>query len=97
MSRVCASGGRVAVLEFSRPRWPVFRAVYGWYFHTLLPKIGQWVARSKEQAYDYLPESVGEFIDGEALAEQMRWAGLRDVQIRPLTLGIATLYVGTKG
>jgi demethylmenaquinone methyltransferase / 2-methoxy-6-polyprenyl-1,4-benzoquinol methylase len=97
MARVCASGGQVAVLEFSRPSWPVFRALYGWYFRTLLPKIGQWVARSQENAYHYLPESVGEFIEGEALAEQMRGAGLTDVQIRPLTLGIATLYVGTKG
>ena len=97
MVRVCAPGGRVAVLEFSLPHWQPLRSVYGWYFRRLLPKIGQWVARNKEDAYHYLPESVGEFPSGEALAEQLRTAGLTAVKFFPFTLGIATLYVGTKG
>ena len=96
MVRVCGPGGRVAVLEFSLPLWRPFRAVYGWYFRTLLPRVGQWVARSRENAYHYLPESVGEFPAGEALAERMRAAGLADVKLHPFALGIATLYVGVK-
>ena len=96
MVRVCAPGGRVAVLEFSLPRWRWFRGAYVWYFRTLLPRIGQWLARNKENAYHYLPESVGEFPSGEALAEQMRAAGLATVKFYPFTLGIATLYVGVK-
>ena len=97
MVRVCAPSGRVAVLEFSLPRWQPFRSVYGWYFRRLLPRIGQWMARNKEDAYHYLPESVSEFPSGEAMAEEMRTAGLTDVKFFPFTLGIATLYVGTKG
>lgn len=96
MVRVCRPGGRVAVLEFSKPRWQPFRAVYQWYFLHVLPRIGQWLSRSPHQAYRYLPQSVGEFPDGEALCERMRAAGLRDVVYRPFTFGVATLYVGTK-
>jgi demethylmenaquinone methyltransferase/2-methoxy-6-polyprenyl-1,4-benzoquinol methylase len=96
MVRVCRPGGQVAVLEFSRPRWQPFRGIYGWYFRRVLPRIGQWLARNKHEAYRYLPASVAEFPDGEALAERMRAAGLREVTYQPLTLGIATLYVGRK-
>lgn len=96
MTRVCAPGGRVAVLEFSSPQWQPFRAIYGWYFRHVLPKIGQLFARNRESAYSYLPESVGEFPQGEALAQRMRAAGLTDVSYRGLTLGVATIYVGRK-
>ena len=96
MVRVCAVGGKVAVLEFSMPRWQPFRAVYGWYFRHVLPRIGQLLSGSRSQAYRYLPESVGEFPSGEALAERMRQAGLTDIGIHPMTLGVATLYLGTK-
>jgi demethylmenaquinone methyltransferase / 2-methoxy-6-polyprenyl-1,4-benzoquinol methylase len=96
MVRVCQAGGQVAVLEFSQPAWQPFRAVYGWYFRNVLPRIGQALARNRLDAYNYLPESVGEFPSGEALAERMREAGLRDVRHYPLTLGVATLYVGLK-
>jgi demethylmenaquinone methyltransferase/2-methoxy-6-polyprenyl-1,4-benzoquinol methylase len=96
MLRVCRPGGRVAVLEFSMPAWQPFRAVYQWYFKHVLPRIGQAVARNAESAYNYLPESVGEFPSGESLAERMRAAGASGVRYYPLTLGVATLYVGTK-
>jgi len=96
MVRVCAPGGRVAVLEFSMPRRQPLRALYGWYFRCVLPWIGQRLARNRENAYHYLPASVGEFPSGETLAARMRAAGLADVKIHPLTGGIATLYVGVK-
>lgn len=96
MTRVCAPGGRVAVLEFSLPRWQPFRGIYGWYFRRVLPRIGQFFARNKSDAYSYLPESVGEFPDGEALAGRLRDAGLTDVWFKPFTFGVATLYVGVK-
>ena len=97
MVRVCAPGGRVAVLEFSTPQWRPFKAVYGWYFRHVLPRIGQFFARNKQSAYNYLPESVGEFPQGEELVEMMRKAGLSEVQYQRLTFGVATLYVGVKG
>ena len=96
MTRVCAPGGHVAVLEFSSPEWQPFKGIYSWYFRNVLPRIGQMLARNAESAYSYLPESVGEFPQGEALAERMRRVGLTEVSYRPLTLGVATLYVGKK-
>lgn len=96
MVRVCRPGGRVAVLEFSMPTFAPVRAVYGWYFRNVLPKVGQWLAKNEEEAYAYLPESVGQFPTGEALAERMRAAGLAEVRFHPLTFGVATLYVGVK-
>lgn len=96
MVRVCNTGGRVAIVEFSMPTWQPMRALYGIYFRYILPRLGQWFARNSQQAYDYLPESVGEFPAGQQMAQRMRDAGLHSVSIHPLTFGIATLYVGLK-
>ena len=96
MTRVCAPGGRVAVLEFSSPQRQPWKAVYNWYFQHVLPRVGQWLARNQRDAYHYLPQSVGQFPQGEQLAARFRAAGLTSICYRRLTLGIATLYVGTK-
>jgi demethylmenaquinone methyltransferase/2-methoxy-6-polyprenyl-1,4-benzoquinol methylase len=96
MVRVCRSGGRVAVLEFSQPNWQPLRALYGWYFRHVLPRIGQLLARNRQAAYNYLPESVQEFPAGEALAERLCAAGLHQVRYDCLTWGVATLYTGVK-
>lgn len=96
MARVCRPGGRVAVLEFAMPRtWPL-RSLYAWYFRHIVPRIGQTLARNRQAAYDYLPTSVGEFPQNEALAERMKNAGLSQVCYHRFTLGIAVLYVGVK-
>jgi demethylmenaquinone methyltransferase/2-methoxy-6-polyprenyl-1,4-benzoquinol methylase len=96
MSRVCMPGGRVAVLEFTMPdRWPL-RPLYRWYFRRVLPRIGEALARNRDGAYNYLPASVGQFPQRDALAERMRDVGLNNVSFYPFTFGIATLYVGTK-
>lgn len=96
MVRVCRRGGKVAVLEFSMPAWQPFKAVYGWYFRRVLPRIGQMFARNDSSAYSYLPQSVGEFPSGQALANRMLAAGLTSVKWHSFTLGVATLYVGVK-
>jgi demethylmenaquinone methyltransferase/2-methoxy-6-polyprenyl-1,4-benzoquinol methylase len=97
MVRVTAPDGRVAVLEFSTPARQPFRAAYGWYFRHVLPRIGKLFARNSADAYEYLPASVGEFPQGDALVERMRDAGLSELRRYPLTFGVATLYVGVKG
>ena len=94
--RVLKPGGRLLVLEFSKPSNRIFGAVYGWYFRNILPRIGQLVARNREAAYEYLPASVSEFPNGQTLADIMESCGLADVRWKPLTFGIATIYYGTR-
>jgi demethylmenaquinone methyltransferase/2-methoxy-6-polyprenyl-1,4-benzoquinol methylase len=96
MTRVARPGGRVAILEFSQPRNWLLGPLYRAYFRWVLPRVGQLVSRSRDRAYSYLPASVMEFPDGEALADRMRQHGLTEVRWHPLTFGIATLYVGVK-
>jgi demethylmenaquinone methyltransferase / 2-methoxy-6-polyprenyl-1,4-benzoquinol methylase len=96
MVRVTQPGGKVAILEFSQPRGWLFGGLYRMYFRHVLPRVGQMISRSRDNAYRYLPESVLQFPDGEALAERLRGHGLVDVSWHALTFGIATLYVGTK-
>jgi ubiquinone/menaquinone biosynthesis methyltransferase len=96
MARVCRPGGRVAVLEFSMPRSRVLGWLYRFYFRRVLPRVGQALAKNRQEAYHYLPASVGEFPQADAMAEQLRAAGLGPVALHPFTFGIATLYVGEK-
>jgi demethylmenaquinone methyltransferase/2-methoxy-6-polyprenyl-1,4-benzoquinol methylase len=96
MTRVCRPGGRVAVLEFGMPRTRLFRWLYGWYFRRVLPCLGQALARNRQQAYNYLPASVGAFPQRDALVARMQQAGLCEVRYHPLTFGIAHVYVGVK-
>jgi demethylmenaquinone methyltransferase/2-methoxy-6-polyprenyl-1,4-benzoquinol methylase len=94
MCRVVRPGGRVVVLEFSRPEGSIFGALYRFYFSRVLPRIGGLV--SKRSAYAYLPESVQSFPSPPAFAEMLQTAGCASVDYRPLTFGIVTLYVGSR-
>lgn len=96
MFRVCRPGGKVAILEFSTPRFRPVGAIYRCYFHNILPRIGQAIAKNASAAYNYLPASVSQFAEGEALLEKMRGAGARHAWYRRLSFGVATLYVGEK-
>jgi demethylmenaquinone methyltransferase / 2-methoxy-6-polyprenyl-1,4-benzoquinol methylase len=94
--RVARPGGKVAILEFSRPRGRFLGRLYLAFFRHILPRIGQALAPNDDGAYDYLPRSVLAFPDGQAMLDLLARRGLVDLQLHPLTGGIATLYVGTK-
>ena len=95
MHRVLQPGGTLAVLEFSQPTlWP-FRPLYLFYFKNILPRIGRLISKDAS-AYTYLPDSVQAFPYGAAFEAKLREAGFRTVRTRPLTLGIASLYVAVK-
>ena len=94
MARVLKPGGRAVILEFATPRRRLFRTVYLFYFHRLLPRLGGLLSR--RSAYQYLPESVQEFPDRETFLAMMAAAGLTALRCIDLTGGIAAVYVGEK-
>lgn len=95
MRRVLKTGGRIVVLEFSRPaRFPV-KQLYSFYFHRILPLVGR-IISGDHAAYTYLPDSVSAFPDGEDFIEVMRSVNFRSVSSKTLTFGIATAYYGVK-
>lgn len=94
MIRVCKPDGFVGVLEFSMPTHFLVARPYRFYFQTVLPRIGQLFARKREDAYNYLPESVLEFDEPHRLADRMDHLGLIDLQVVPMTFGIASLVYG---
>ena len=96
MARVVRRGGRVVILEFTRPANPAFRFLYYVYFLLLLPLLGNLVSGSRQNAYGYLPRSVLSFPDRRRLGRMMEEAGLREVRVHVLTLGIVTIHVGVK-
>jgi len=96
MVRVAAPGGRVAILEFSRPTGRILGPLYRFYFRRVLPRLAKMFCRDENSAYRYLPESVLQFPDGDDLAGMLRDAGLHEVRFHTLTFGIATLYLGRK-
>ncbi len=96
MRRVCRPGGKVAVLEFSPPSTLGLKQLYQFYFRSVLPRIGNTLAKNSSQAYAYLPSSVSQFPSGREFASMMLKAGLNKIQIRPMTFGVVSLYVGHK-
>lgn len=96
MVRVARPGGKVAILEFSRPRGRILGRAYLAFFRHVLPRVGQAIAPNDDHAYQYLPDTVLNFPDGQDMLDLLASRGLTELRQYPLTLGIATLYVGTK-
>ncbi|MCX7605329.1 MAG: bifunctional demethylmenaquinone methyltransferase/2-methoxy-6-polyprenyl-1,4-benzoquinol methylase UbiE [Bryobacteraceae bacterium] len=96
LRRVIKPGGMLAILEFSTPPNPVFRALYRFYSETLLPALGGWISGDRG-AYTYLPESVKKFPNAERLAAEMEAAGFTRVRFRRMTFGIVALHTGLSG
>ena len=95
MARVLRRGGRLAILEFGMPRVPGVRALYDWYFTSVLPFIGRRIS-GHGGAYSYLPASVGSFPPPDEFVTVLRQAGFADVRAVPLTFGIVYLYTAVK-
>lgn len=95
MFRVVRPGGKVVILEFSKPRSFPFKQIYNFYFKYILPKIGRWIS-SDTEAYTYLPESVEAFPDGEKFLGILDRLGYKNTSCKPLTFGISSLYIGSK-
>jgi demethylmenaquinone methyltransferase/2-methoxy-6-polyprenyl-1,4-benzoquinol methylase len=95
LRRILKPGGRLVVLEFSRPVVPGFRALFQFYFSRVLPRVGGLVSGSRG-AYEYLPDSVSKFPDQARLASLMKEVGFENVDYRNLTGGIAALHSATR-
>ncbi len=94
MARVTRPGGRVIVLEFSRP-WKPLAPAYDAYSFSILPALGKYVARD-EAAYRYLAESIRMHPDQETLKGMMQAAGLDRVEYFNLAAGVVALHRGYK-
>ncbi len=94
--RVCRPGGVVAILEFSPTKFPIFAPIFRFYFHRILPKIGQTIAKNRSDAYRYLPESVDAFDSPDEILEYMRRNGIAEPRRIPMTFGVLGLFIGRK-
>ena len=95
MFRVLKPGGRLLVLEFSKPVLPALNQAYDFYSFNLLPKMGQLVANDAD-SYQYLAESIRMHPDQETLKDMMQAAGYDNVDYQNLTGGIVALHRGYK-
>ena len=95
LHRVLKPGATLVILEFTTPSWQPMRAGYFMYFRHILPVIGRLVSKHTT-AYTYLPESVLNFPEPDALATRMISAGFVDVSYRRQTGGICAIHCGQR-
>lgn len=95
MYRVLRSGGKMVVLEFSKPVLFPFKQLYNFYFQFVLPKIGKTVSKDNA-AYTYLPESVKAFPDGDEFIYKLQNVGFKQAVCNPVTFGISSIYIAKK-
>lgn len=95
MWRVLRPGGKVAILEFSKPKAILMRTLYLFYFKNVLPVIGRIVSKD-QQAYRYLYESVMMFPEGPEFLYRLESSGFKNTRVHRMSLGIANLYLAEK-
>mgnify|MGYP001028951003 FL=1 len=95
LNRVLKTGGKLIILEFSKPKKFPVKQAYFTYFKYIMPVIGKVVSRDKS-AYNYLPQSVMAFPEGEEFQKILKDVGFSESKAIPLTGGIASIYVAQK-
>ncbi len=95
IQRVIKPGGKVILLEFSKPTIFPFKQLFHFYFKYILPLIGK-IGSKDQSAYKYLYESVQQFPDYERLTSRLTQAGFRNCSFQSLSLGICCLYQAEK-
>ena len=94
MARVLKPGGRLVILEISRPQREPLASFYSLWFDRVVPVIGSFAGDS--DAYSYLPHSVRTFPEPESLAAMMDEAGLREIRWLLLAGGIIAIHSARK-
>ncbi len=95
MFRVLKPGGRLVILEFSKPKSKAVRKIYNWYMSMVAPGMARWFRQNKE-AYQYLFESANSFPDRLHFVDLLNKAGFTDTGFKSLSLGICCIYTGRK-
>lgn len=93
--RVLKPGGKLVILEFSKPKNKLFKPLYNLYMNHITPTVGKWLCGNKE-AYQYLNNSVMAFPEGEHFLNILHEAGFTQTYLKQLSLGICTIYCGSK-
>lgn len=96
MLRVLRPGGRIVILEFSRPESRAFRMAYELYAMKIMPWAASHISGDRTGAYRYLPRSVVSFLDAPQMVDQLKAVGFEGVTATPLTFGVVHLYGGWK-
>jgi len=94
MLRVLKPGGRLVILDFSLPDG-ILRRPYRFYLHKILPHFAGWLTGERD-AYEYLGGSIEQFPAGSEMTGLLEKCGFRETGFDPLTLGVVTIYEGTK-
>ena len=95
MNRVLKPGGKLVVLEFSKPKVFPIKQLFNFYFRHILPWIGK-ITSKDDSAYSYLYKSVQAFPDGEAFKSVLQQTGYKSTTWEGLTFGICSIYTASK-
>jgi demethylmenaquinone methyltransferase/2-methoxy-6-polyprenyl-1,4-benzoquinol methylase len=93
--RVLKPGGKLVVLEFSKPHNRLIRALYDFYSTRITPSLGKMISKDPS-AYTYLHESIRAFPSGRAFLDELNKAGFVNTTARPMTFGVVSVYCGIK-
>jgi demethylmenaquinone methyltransferase/2-methoxy-6-polyprenyl-1,4-benzoquinol methylase len=95
MLRVIRVGGKVVILEFSKPKKFPVKQGYGFISKYIIPFFGKRISKD-DKAYAYLPESIAAFPEGKEMTDILTKLGYKNVKAKLVSGGIATIYSGTK-